>query len=105
MGRTNPTFRRYLRRFRERWQPFRRALRAPQQVRFDALLAGADRFAAAAGQQNAHDPDRAILLSMLLAHQVALEELETRVEGVEAASASVGDAVPSTPRSDGPPDG
>lgn len=84
MGRTNPTFRDYLRRFAERWAPFRRALRADQQPAFDALLAGAEAFAAAAGHRNATDPDRAILLAMLLAHQVALDDLERRTETLEA---------------------
>lgn len=83
MGRTNPTFRDMVRRFRERWQPYRRALRGPHQARFEALLEGGEQFADAAGHQNPTDAERAILVSMLLAHEVRLHELEARVEALE----------------------
>lgn len=85
MGRTNPTFRDYFRRFRERWQPFRRALRNRYQAQFDALLEQGERFADAAGFQNAMEPDRGIILSMLLGHEVDLQALERRVEELEEA--------------------
>ena len=84
MGRTNPTFRDVVRRFRERWQPFRRALRRPYQERFDALLDDGERFADAAGYHNPADADVAVLLSMLLAHEVRTRALEERVETLEA---------------------
>ena len=83
MGRTNPTFRDSIRRFRERWQPFRRALRRRYQARFDALLEQGDRFADAAGFQNPAEADVAILVSMLLGHEVDLDELEARVDELE----------------------
>lgn len=84
MGRTNPTFRDHLRRFREDWGPFRRALRGPHQARFDDLLEGAKRFADAAGFQNPAAPERAVLVSMLLAHEVERQALEERVAELEA---------------------
>lgn len=88
MGRTNPTFRAYLERFGEEWQPYRRALRREHQPAFDALLTEAERFAAAGGNQNPTEPERAILLSMLLAHQCKLEALEAALEdGVEPTAA------------------
>jgi len=81
MGRTNPTYRDTLRAFEDRWQPFRRGLRGQYQPDFDRLLEGADRFADAAGYQNPRDAERAILLSMLLAHEVELRRLREQVEG------------------------
>ena len=84
MGRTNPTFRNVLRRFEENWQQYRRALRREHQEDFDELLEHADRFAAAAGMQNPTDPEKAILVSVLLAHEVEQRELRERVENLEA---------------------
>ena len=83
MGRTNPTFRDNLRRFRERWQPYKRALRQQYQERFDRLLEQGERFADAAGFQNPADADKAILVSMLLGHEVDLSELDDRVDDLE----------------------
>lgn len=84
MGRTNPTFRANVDRFRERWQPFRRALRRQFQPHFDSLLEQGERFADAAGLQNPADATRGIFLSMLLGHEVDLKELEDRVDELEA---------------------
>lgn len=83
MGRTNPTFRDNVRRFRERWQPFRRALRKQYQDRFDALVEQGERFADVAGFQNPSDADTGILVSMLLGQPVDLHELEDREETLE----------------------
>lgn len=83
MGRTNPTFRDYLRRFKEHWNPFRRALRSQYQDDYDRLMEKAEAFADAAGYQNATDPEAAIMLSMLLHHETDLDELENRVETIE----------------------
>lgn len=83
MGRTNPTFRDTLRRFRERWQPYRRALRRQFQGHFDSLIEQGARFADAGGFQNPADSTNAVFLSMLLGHEVDLQELEERVDELE----------------------
>jgi hypothetical protein len=83
MGRTNPTFRDNVRRFKERWQPFRRALRKQYQERFDQLIEQGERFAEAGGFQNPMDADKAILVSMLLGQEADRRELEERVEELE----------------------
>lgn len=80
MGRTNPTYRDWLRRFEERWQSFRRALRRRHQPAFDRLFEQARQHADAAGYANATDPEVALLISMLLAHERRLEELEDEHE-------------------------
>lgn len=79
MGRTNPTYRDDLRDFERRWQPFRRALRRQYQSDFDRLVEDADRFADAAGYRNPRDPEVAILVSMLLAHEVELRQLREQI--------------------------
>lgn len=84
MGRTNPTFRDTLRRFTERWQPYRRALRKQFQEHFDGLIEQGERFADAAGFQNPADADKAVIISMLLGHEVDLRRLEDRVDDLEA---------------------
>lgn len=84
MGRTNPTYRDALRRLEERWQPYRRALRRQHQEHFDALLAHARDHADAGHMQNPIDPELGILVSICLAQQRELAELQERVEALEA---------------------
>jgi hypothetical protein len=84
MGRTNPTYREFLRSYEESWSRFRRALRRERRDDFDRLFEKAGRFAAAAGQANAVDPARATLLSMLLAQEVELRRLRGRVDDLES---------------------
>lgn len=75
MGRTNPTYRDVLRRYEERWQPYRRALRRQYQQDFDRLFERAQKHADAAGYMNAEDPHVAALFSMLLAQEAEIREL------------------------------
>lgn len=75
MGRTNPTYRDYLRQFEDDWQSFRRGLRREFERDFDRLFDRARNHADAAGYHNATDPDVALLLSVLLAHERELRRL------------------------------
>jgi hypothetical protein len=76
VGRTNPTYRDQLRRVEERWQSYRRALRADDRRHFDRLFEHARAHADAAGYQNHHDPTVPLLLAALLAHERRLAALE-----------------------------
>lgn len=76
MGRTNPTFRDVLRHFEDRWQPYRRALRHEDKARFDKLLTHARTHADAAGNLNHQSPVIPVLLSIVLAQERRLDELE-----------------------------
>ena len=80
MGRTNPTYRRWLDRYEADWQPFRRALRAERQADFDRLFERAAEHAAAAGYQNATDPEQALIMAILLSQERELRELRSRLE-------------------------
>ncbi|MDF9745534.1 hypothetical protein [Natrinema salsiterrestre] len=80
MGRTNPTYRDALRRIESDWEPMRRALRREYQSDFDRLFDRAREFADAAGYANPPAPERALLLSLLLAHEVELRRLRTELE-------------------------
>lgn len=84
MGRTNPTYRDWLDRTEQRWQPFRRALRSRGQDDFDRLFEYAAQHADAAGYLNAAEPEHVMLLSMLLAQERALRELSARVTEIES---------------------
>ncbi|MFC7045884.1 hypothetical protein ACFQH6_11115 [Halobacteriaceae archaeon GCM10025711] len=84
MGRTNPTFRDFVRRQEQEWQSFRRGLRRQHVDDFDRLFEDARRFADAASYMNAADPHRALLVSMLLAQKAELRELRERVEALDA---------------------
>jgi hypothetical protein len=76
MGRTNPTYRDYLQEREDDWQSFRRGLRREYQADFDRLFDRARAHADAAGYHNSTDPDLALLLSILLAHEHAICELQ-----------------------------
>lgn len=75
MGRTNPTYRDALSRLESEWEPMRRALRREYQADFDRLFDRGRTFADAAGHANHPDPERALVLSLLLAHEVELRRL------------------------------
>ena len=80
MGRTNPTYRDALRRLESEWEPMRRALRREYQGDFDRLFDRGRTFADAAGYANPRDPERALLLSLALAHEVELRRLREELE-------------------------
>lgn len=75
MGRTNPTYRDALSGLEGEWEPMRRALRREYQADFDRLFDRGRTFADAAGHANHPDPERALLLSLALAHEVELRRL------------------------------
>lgn len=80
MGRTNPTYRDFLRRLEDDWAPFRRGLRRRSQGDFDRLFERARDHADAAGYANGTDPEFAFLLSVLLAQEAELRELRGRLD-------------------------
>jgi len=80
MGRTNPTYRDFLRGFEEDCAPFRRALRRRHKPAFDALFERAETHADAAGHLNAADPRIAFLLSVALAQERELRALRAEID-------------------------
>jgi len=83
MGRTSPTYRRYLEGQREEWHDFERALRHQSTEDYDALFEYARRYADAAGYLNRTDPGTALLLSMLLGVEAERRQLAERVAALE----------------------
>ncbi|WP_254528532.1 hypothetical protein [Natrinema gelatinilyticum] len=98
MGRTNPTYRDALRRLESEWEPMRRALRREYQDDFDRLFDRARAFADAAGYANPPRPERALVLSLLLAHEVELRRLRAERTRRE----EVGNCIDSTEGADEP---
>lgn len=80
MGRTNPTYRDWLRAFEGRYGPYRRGLRRRDQPHLDRLFEQAADHADAAGLANDTDPEVAALLSMLVAHERRIADLERELE-------------------------
>ncbi|UHQ96455.1 hypothetical protein [Natrinema halophilum] len=80
MGKTNPTYRDQLRHLEEDWQPFRRALRAQYRDEFDQLFDQGRQFADAAGIQNEMTVMEPFLMSVLLAQECRIRELERCLE-------------------------
>lgn len=83
MGRTNPTYRRWLEGFEGEYRPFRRALRRRHQADFDRLFEKARTHADAAGYVNRADPVEAAMVAILLAQERETRRLEERVEALE----------------------
>ena len=84
MGRTNPTYRDVLRSLEDSWQDYRRALRRPDQDRFDRLWEDARQYADAGGYLNHQNPMVVVLFSMIIAHEKRIEDLEAELEGSRA---------------------
>lgn len=94
MGRTNPTYRDRLATLERDWKPFRRALRADEQPHFDRLFEHGREYAHAATYSNPPDPERALLVSALLAHERRLATLDTRLSDLEARLDECGEGTP-----------
>ena len=84
MGRTTPTYRDAIRGLEREWAPMGRALRRPYRDDFDRLFDRARAFADAAGYANPPDPERAFVLSLVLAHEIEIRRLHERIDALEA---------------------
>jgi hypothetical protein len=84
VGRTNPTFRDTLRAIEDRWSDYRRGLRRDDQPRFDALFEYATAHADASSYLNHETPMEALLFSVALEQEARLDDLESRLETLEA---------------------
>ncbi len=83
MGKTNPTYRDTVREFENEWSRYHRALRIEYQDHFDRLSDQVRNFADAGGIQNHPDPMTTHLISILLAHECRLTEIEEQLEDLE----------------------
>lgn len=91
MGRTNPTFRDVLRSLEDNWQDYRRALRRPDQDRFDQLWEDARQYADAAGYLNHQNPMVVVLFSIVLAHERRIQDLEAELEAEQTGESGIND--------------
>ncbi len=82
MGKTNPTYRDRLCEFENEWSPYHRALRLEYQDHFERLFVQARNFADAGGIQNHTDPTTTHLISILLAQECRIADLEERLEAM-----------------------
>jgi len=83
VGRTNPTFRDSLRHLEADWAEYRRALRHRDQEPFDRLWEHAATYADAAGYHNRARTMDHVLLSIALAQERRIADLEARLDGEE----------------------
>jgi hypothetical protein len=83
MGRTVPTFTMVLQQEMESWSKFRRGLRREDQESFDDLFRAARLQLAGSAYAARPIPFESIAVSMLLAQQSRLRELERRVAALE----------------------
>lgn len=86
MGRTNGTYRQHLDDYEQRCQSFRRALRRERKPDFDRVFERARNHAHAAGHLNVPDPERAAILSVLVAQEAAIRDLREQLADLQQAS-------------------
>ncbi|WP_433626481.1 hypothetical protein [Halomicrococcus sp. NG-SE-24] len=84
MGRTNATYRDLLRAMESRWSDYRRALRREDQAAFDRLFEHARAHADAGGLQNHQRVEVTVLVSVVLEQQKRIDDLEDRLDHLEA---------------------
>lgn len=84
MGRTNATYRDLLRAVESRWSDSRRALRREDQAAFDRLFEHARAHADAGGLQNYQRVEVTVLVSVALEQQKRIDDLEDRLDHLEA---------------------
>lgn len=80
MGRTIPTFRRMLDRLEAEWEDYADVLRKDEREAWEALWNQARRHAAASTNQAPLEPLDAVLMSLLLEHEMRLMRIEARLE-------------------------
>lgn len=83
MGRTLPTFNTYLEHEIAQWAPFRRALRRKDRESFDRLFALVKRHMAEAANAARPVPFDALVMSIVLEHQKAIESLRDKLERIK----------------------
>lgn len=79
MGRTNPTFRKVLKRLESDWQDYRRALRLEDKKHFERLFKKAGSKADASSYMNPRDPFKAFLFSVILEQEKEIHSLKSKV--------------------------
>ena len=79
MGRTQPTFRNLVDQLYVDWGDYRRALRGAEREAFDALFRKAKNHASASQLVAEPEPLHAVLLSVLLEHELELARLRRRL--------------------------
>jgi len=80
VGRTNPTYRDQIRRTQDSWNQFRRGLRHRDYDAYDRLWEHASNYADAAGYHNPSRTLDGVLMSIALAQERRIAELEEVVE-------------------------
>ncbi len=90
MGRTVPTFTMVLQQEMESWGKYRRGLRREDQEIFDDLFRAARMQLASSAYAARPIPFESVAMSMLLAQQTLIRELERRVTQLEKRAATEG---------------
>lgn len=80
MGRTNATYRNFVRQIQQDWNPYRRALRFEDQQTFDDLFEHVSNHADAGSNLNATDPVVPVFLSIILEQEKRIQQLEDQLD-------------------------
>ena len=83
MGRTNRMYRDLVQAMEEHWTDYRRVLRCNDQAAFDRLFEHARTHADAGSMQNHPSTEVTVLLSIVLEHQLHIDDLDDRLDHLE----------------------
>ncbi len=83
MGRTNQTYRNRLETFKDRFKPFRKALRKSDKKYLDSLWEKAFYHASASSYMNPRDPGASAIISIQLEQEKEIQRLKKRLEEME----------------------
>jgi len=83
MGRTNQTYRNRLENFKDRFKPFKKALRKEDKKFLESIWEKAFYHASASSYMNPRDPAATALVSIQVEQEKEINRLEKRVEKLE----------------------
>ncbi|MFQ5998380.1 MAG: hypothetical protein ACE5KO_03655 [Candidatus Bathyarchaeia archaeon] len=86
MGRTIPSYRMIVENEIESWKKFGRALRPEDRVLFEEMFNACIIYASAGGFASRPVASEPMFMSILLAHQKALKELQKKLDRIEQCS-------------------
>lgn len=83
MGRTNQTYRNRLEKFKDRFKPFKKALRSEDKKFLDSIWEKAFYHASASSYMNPRDPAATAIVSIQIEQEKEIHRLKQRVSRME----------------------
>ena len=83
MGRTNQTYRNRLEKLKEKFKPFKKALRKEDKQYLDSLWEKAFYHASASSHMNPRNPATTAIISIMIEQEKNIQKLEQKIQKLE----------------------